>query len=130
VGVPEFLAHLEERGAVLGLVTGNLSQIGWKKVELAGLRAYFSIGAFAEDGTTRTRLAQVAARRAVKQGLIGKNCRISLIGDHVNDVEAAKRNGFRAVAVATGVTSLEELRASQPDILVSNLTELDSGKLT
>jgi phosphoglycolate phosphatase-like HAD superfamily hydrolase len=129
VGVPEFLANLEARGAVLGLVTGNLSQIGWKKVELAGLRTYFSIGAFAEDGTTRTRLARLAARLATKQGLIGKNCRISLIGDHGNDVEAARRNGFRAVAVATGVTSLEELRASQPDILVSDLTELDPGKL-
>jgi phosphoglycolate phosphatase-like HAD superfamily hydrolase len=128
-GVPEFLAHLKAQRALLGLVTGNLSQIGWKKVELAGLRAYFSIGAFAEDGTTRTRLAQVAAWRAIKQGLIGKNCRITLIGDHVNDIEAAKGNGFRAVAVATGVTSLEELRASKPDILVSNLTELDPAEL-
>lgn len=130
VGVPEFIAQLITRGALLGLVTGNLSQIGWKKVELAGLRECFSIGAFAEDGTTRTRLARVAARRAMKQGLIGKNCRISLIGDHVNDVEAARRNGFQAIAVATGVTSLEELRASNPDILVRDLTELDPCKLT
>lgn len=129
MGVPEFLVRLEARGAVLGLVTGNLSQIGWKKMELAGLRAHFSIGAFAEDGATRTRLAQVAARRAIKQRLIAKNCRISLIGDHVNDVEAAKRNGFRAVAVATGLTSLEKLRASKPDILVANLTELDPAEL-
>jgi phosphoglycolate phosphatase len=129
-GVTEFLAQLEARGAALGLVTGNLSQIAWKKLELAGLRAYFSIGAFAEDGRTRTRLARVAARRAIKQGLASKNCRnISLIGDHVNDVEAAKTNGFRAVAVATGVTPLEELRASKPDILVGNLSELDPAEL-
>jgi phosphoglycolate phosphatase-like HAD superfamily hydrolase len=128
-GVPEFLARLIARGAVLGLVTGNLSQIGWKKMELAGLHECFSIGAFAEDGTTRTRLARVAAWRAIKQGLIPKNCRISLIGDHVNDVEAAKRNGFQAVAVATGVTSLEELRASEPDILVRDLTGLDPERL-
>jgi phosphoglycolate phosphatase len=129
-GVPEFLANLQAKGAALGLVTGNLSQIAWKKMELAGLRPYFSTGAFAEDGTTRTRLARVAAQRAIKQGLTGKNCRnISLIGDHVNDVEAAKTNGFRAVAVASGVTSLEELRASKPDILVTNLAELDPAKL-
>ena len=125
VGVPEFLNRLQTRGAVLGLVTGNLSQIGWKKMELAGLRTYFSFGAFAEDGRTRTRLAQVAAQRARKQGLIGRDCRISLIGDHANDVEAAKRNGFQAIAVATGVTPVEELRAAQPDILVPDLTHLD-----
>jgi len=65
----------------------------------------------------------------MKQGLIGKNCRISLIGDHINDIEAARNNAFRAVAVATGVTSLEELRASKPDILVRDLTELDPGEL-
>jgi phosphoglycolate phosphatase len=129
MGVPEFLAQLKARGAVLGLVTGNLSQIGWRKIELAGLGAYFSVGAFAEDGTTRTRLAQVAARRARKQGMIGTNSSISLIGDHANDVEAAKRNGFRAVAVATGITSLEELRAAEPDILVPDLTHLDPSKL-
>jgi phosphoglycolate phosphatase len=130
VGVPEFLAQLVARDAVLGLVTGNLSQIGLRKVELAGLRECFLVGAFAEDGTTRTRLARVAARRAMKQGLIGKNCRISLIGDHVNDIEAARNNAFRAVAVATGVTSLDELRTSKPDILVRDLTELDPGELT
>ncbi|MGI9075656.1 MAG: HAD family hydrolase [Bryobacteraceae bacterium] len=129
VGVPEFLAQLKARGAVLGLVTGNLSQIGRRKVELAGLAAYFSVGAFAEDGTTRTRLAHVAARRAMKQGLISRKCRISLIGDHGNDVEAAKRNGFQAVAVARGVTSLEELRAAEPDILVPDLSHLDPGNL-
>lgn len=128
-GVPEFLSQLIARGAVLGLVTGNLSQIGWRKVELAGLREYFSVGAFADDGTTRTRLARVAAWRAINQGLIGKDCRISLVGDHGNDVEAAKRNGFQAVGVATGVTSLEKLRASEPDILVRDLTELDPARL-
>lgn len=129
VGVPELLAQLKARSAVLGLVTGNLSQIAWRKLELTGLGAYFSVGAFAEDGTTRTRLAQVAAQRAMKTGLIGKSCRISLIGDHVNDIEAAKRNGFRAIGVATGVTSLEELRAAEPDILVPDLTHLDPGNL-
>ncbi len=128
-GLPEFLATLESRGAVLGLVTGNLSQIGWKKMELAGLRSFFSVGAFSEDGTTRTRLARVAAQRARKQGLITPQARISVIGDHMNDVEAAKWNGFQSIAVATGVTSIEELKAAQPDILVPDLTHLDFEKL-
>ncbi len=124
-GVREFVAAVSERGAALGLVTGNLSQIGWRKVELAGLREYFKVGAFAEDGRTRGRLAQIAARRAVKAGLVKKGCRITLIGDHANDVLAAKANGFQSVAVATGMMRLEELREVEPDFSVRDLTELD-----
>ncbi len=128
-GVREFIAALNARGAVLGLVTGNFSQIGWRKMELAGLRPYFAVGAFAEDGSTRARLARIAAQRARKQALVTTQSRVTLIGDHMNDVAAAKANGFQSVAVATGVTPLEELRASQPDYLVQNLNELKVDEL-
>jgi phosphoglycolate phosphatase-like HAD superfamily hydrolase len=127
--VRETLSHLRSHGAALGLVTGNLSDIAWKKMELAGIRHFFSIGAFAEDGRTRTRLAQLATWQARREGLIGKNGRITLVGDHANDIIAARTNGFQAVAVATGVTPLAELAVHQPDILVSNLGELDIVRL-
>jgi phosphoglycolate phosphatase len=123
-GVRELASELKRQSAVLGLVTGNLSRIGWKKVELAGLQNWFSVGAFSADGTTRARLARVAAQRAKKEGLITADCRITLIGDHINDVAAARANGFQSVAVATGVTGWEELQASKPDYLVRDLREL------
>lgn len=124
VGVRAFISQAKERHALLGLVTGNLTRIGWKKMELAGLRDYFSVGAFAEDGRTRARLARVAAQRARHQGLITKESRVTLIGDHANDVQAAKANGYQSVAVATGLTPLEELRDAHPDHLVRDLGEL------
>ncbi len=128
-GVPETLKELKSQGAVLGLVTGNLSAIGWQKVELAGVRSYFSVGAFSEDGHSRARLARVAARRAAKLGLIGKLSRIFLVGDHVNDVAAAKANGYHSIAVASGVTPFEELAAARPDTLVRHLGELPLSSL-
>lgn len=128
-GVRETLAALTHRGAVAGLVTGNLSDIGWKKIELAGLRQYFSVGAFAQDGTTRTRVARIAWQRARKAGLITQATRVSLIGDHMNDIEAAKANGFQSVAVASGLTPADELARSQPDILVHSLLDLDLDQL-
>jgi phosphoglycolate phosphatase len=128
-GVLEVLARIRAVGAAIGLVTGNLSTIGWKKLELAGLREFFSVGAFAEDGTTRIRLAHVAASRAKRQGLVAKSARVSLIGDHANDVSAANANGFQSVAVATGLSSMKELAASNPDILVPNLLALDVEQL-
>jgi phosphoglycolate phosphatase len=126
-GVFECLQELRARGAVLGVVTGNLTAIGWLKLEFAGLREYFSVGAFAEDGATRSRLALKAARRARHSGPTGS--KVSLIGDHANDILAAKANAFQAVGVATGVMPFEELKAHTPDILVRDLTELDIGRL-
>ncbi len=128
-GVLETLRKLRLRGAVMGLVTGNLCAIGWKKVEQAGLREYFSVGAFAEDGRTRAHLARIAASRAKREGLISNRTRISLIGDHTNDIQAAKTNGFQSVAVGTGLASMAELEAARPDILVANLCDLDIERL-
>jgi len=51
--------------------------------------------------------------------------RISLVGDHQNDVEAAKANGFQSVAVATGMSSFEELASVSPDLLFKDLTVID-----
>ncbi len=129
VGVREFLEQLRVHEAVLGLVTGNLSQIGWRKVELAGLRDYFSVGAFSEDGHTRAELARIAAARAQAYCGEAPGCPVILIGDHANDVEAAKANGFQSVAVATGVSSLDELEKFSPDLAVCDLTELPVAKL-
>jgi phosphoglycolate phosphatase len=129
VGVEQVLAELHKRGVALGLVTGNFSAIGWKKLELAGLRRYFSTGAFAEDGTTRASLAKISLERALKAGLLADRYRVSLIGDHTNDIGAAKANGFQSIGVATGLTSLEELRAAQPDIAVRDFRELEISRL-
>jgi phosphoglycolate phosphatase-like HAD superfamily hydrolase len=128
-GVPELLTELSRRNVQMGLVTGNLSEIGWKKVEIAGLRNFFSIGAFAEDGSTRIRLARIAWQRAVKAGLIERSARVSLIGDHMNDVNAAQANGFQAIAVASGLTPADELAKSRPDVLVESLRDLEAVRL-
>ncbi len=128
-GVRETLARLGSAGAVLGLVTGNLSAIAWKKLELADLHHFFTIGAFAEDGRTRARVARMAAQRARRTKRITATARISLVGDHANDVRAAQANGFQSVAVATGLMPHTDLAALNPDLLVHNMTELDITRL-
>jgi phosphoglycolate phosphatase-like HAD superfamily hydrolase len=124
-GARELLTGLAERGAAMALVTGNLSAIGWRKMELAGLREFFACGAFSEDGVTRAQLARIASTRAREQRHATAGCRISLIGDHRNDVEAAKANGIRAIAVASGPMPAEELRSLAPDVFVDCLADLD-----
>lgn len=124
-GAREALIELRACGAVLGLVTGNFSEIGWRKMELAGLRDFFSLGSFSEDGATRAELARIAAFRAREQHLVSADSRVSLIGDHANDIQAARANGFQAIAVASGIMSAAELGAFAPDILLDSLSGLD-----
>jgi phosphoglycolate phosphatase len=123
-GVRRLLRRLERRGAVIGLVTGNLSRIGWRKMERAGLKPYFRFGAFAELAKDRAGLVRIAIRRARQEGWIGRAARISLIGDHPNDVRAAKANGIRSIAVATGLVGMDELRTHTPDVLLPDLRSL------
>jgi phosphoglycolate phosphatase len=128
-GVRSLLRRLTVRGVVMGLVTGNLSRIGWRKMERAGLRPYFRFGAFAELARDRAGLVRVAIRRARQERWIGRDTPISLIGDHPNDVLAAQANGIRAIAVGTGVVPLEELQALSPLIAIPDLRSLNLNDL-
>jgi phosphoglycolate phosphatase len=128
-GARMLLYKLSRRGVIAGLVTGNLTRIGWKKMEQAGLRQYLRFGAFAELARDRAGLVRIAVRQARKEGWIDADSRIALIGDHPNDVNAAKANGVRSIAVATGLVGAEELRRHSPDVLVPDLRSLSIEEL-
>jgi phosphoglycolate phosphatase len=123
-GVRGLLYALSRRGIPAGLVTGNLSRIGWKKMERAGLRHYLRFGAFAEQARDRAGLVRIAIRHARREGWIDRTSPIVLLGDHPNDVRAAQANGVRAIAVATGLLGEAELARSAPDLLVPDMRKL------
>jgi phosphoglycolate phosphatase len=123
-GVRSVLARLNRRGVPTGLVTGNLTRIAWRKMLRARLKQYFCFGAFAEMAETRAGLVRIAIAQARREGWIYGKSRISLIGDHPNDIEAAKINGIQSVAVATGLCGRSELVACRPDVLVPDLRAL------
>jgi phosphoglycolate phosphatase-like HAD superfamily hydrolase len=123
-GVVPVLERLSRRGVLLGLVTGNLTRIGWRKLERAGLRSYFRFGAFGEMASNRAGLARIALRHARDNGWIAKESPVSLIGDAPQDIQAARANRLRAISVKTGITPPEELEQLQPDVLLRDLREL------
>lgn len=126
-GARELLADLDQHGVPVGLVTGNLTRIGWKKMERSGLKRYFRFGAFAEMADDRAGLVRIAIAQARDRGWISGNARISLIGDAPSDIIAAHANGAKAIAVRTGISEPEELQAEAPDML---LEDLNAVKLT
>lgn len=123
-GVVPVLERLTRRGALLGLVTGNLTRIGWRKLERAGLHKYFRFGAFGEMAKNRAGLARLAIREARTRGWIEWGTAISLIGDAPQDIQAARANRIRAISVKTGITPAGELEQLQPDLLLRDLREL------
>lgn len=118
------LRRLRDRAVIVGLVTGNLSGIAWKKMQHAGIREFFGFGAFAEMAHSRAGLVSIAVRQARREGWINGSARISLIGDHPNDIEAARLNRVRSIAVCTGIATREELAACGPDLLLPDLRSL------
>ena len=123
-GARGLLWRLFRKGIPTGLVTGNLTRIGWTKMERAGLRRYFRFGMFAEMAADRAALARLAIRQARREGWIGPDALVTLIGDHPNDVRAAASNGIRSVAVATGLSSRQELCEHSPHVLLDDLRSL------
>jgi phosphoglycolate phosphatase len=123
-GVAPLLERLQRRGLLLGLVTGNLQRIGWRKLDRAGLREYFRYGAFAGMAKSRAGLVKLAIREARSRGWIGRGAPVSLIGDAPQDIEAARANGIRSISVQTGITPPAELEALRPDVLLRDLRDL------
>ncbi len=123
-GARMLLYRLWRREIPAGLVTGNLTRIGWKKMERAGLKRYLRFGAFAELARDRAGLVKLAIRHARREGWVDRSSPIVLIGDHPNDIRAAQANGIRCVAVGTGVVGVDELAKHSPDILVPDLRGL------
>jgi phosphoglycolate phosphatase-like HAD superfamily hydrolase len=123
-GVEPLLERLARRGFLLGLVTGNLTRIGWRKLQRAALRGFFQFGAFGEMAPTRAGLAKMAIREARGRAWISRDAPISLVGDAPADILAARANRIRAISVRTGVTPVAELASLAPDFLLPNLRAL------
>jgi len=121
-GVEDALRHLAERGALLGVATGNLEVIGWIKVEHVGLREWFRFGGFSDHFPVRAELIGHAADKA--REMAGQDARVCVVGDTPRDVEAAQANSLPVIAVATGRYSFDELGELRPEVCATSLADL------
>ncbi len=121
-GVRKTLRHLAQRGAVLGVATGNLETIGWIKIEKAGLREWFRFGGFSDHFPVRAELVAAAAHKA--RQFCGSAATICVVGDTPRDIEAARSNDLPVIAVATGLYPFEELLSHGPTVCTTSLADL------
>ena len=122
----ESLEWLRAHGVRLGLVTGNIQRLAWRKLAAAGLDEYFSVGAFGDEAESRDDLPPLALTRAEQRfGARFVPEAVYVIGDTPADIACGAASRFRTVAVATGPEhSLDDLRACQPDYAFPDLTHL------
>jgi phosphoglycolate phosphatase len=124
-GIPPLLETLSRRTDVaIGLVTGNFVRGAEVKLGHFDLWRYFRFGGFGDDAADRNRLVPFAIDRARACGVPELPMRdVIVIGDTPADVACAHAVGATAVAVATGGSSVDELRATGAEFVFEDLTD-------
>ena len=126
VGVRELLDELETRDdIVLGLLTGNVEPGARAKLGAAGIDIErFKVNAFGSDHELRPELPGVAQKRASE--LLGKEIagdRLIVIGDTPADIRCGEAIGARAIGVATGRYTTDDLASHGAYAVFENLAD-------
>ena len=124
-GVGELVTALAaDRRVLLGLLTGNVIQGARIKLAPTGLYSLFQVAAYGSDSALRAELPPIAVARAEKlsgRRIVGKE--IVVIGDTPADIECGAGLGVKAIAVATGRHSMDDLAAYRPDHLFADMSD-------
>lgn len=128
-GVLELLDELEEqKGVTLGLLTGNIIEGAKAKLGAAGIDfSRFKINAFGSDHEDRPQLPGIAQQRA--KDVLGAEIagdRLVVIGDTPADVRCGESIGARAIGVATGRYTVDELSAHGAYAVFETLADTDA----
>ena len=125
-GVQELLAELHRRQSLtMGLLTGNFQRGAELKLDHYQLSQYFHGGGFGDhhfdrDDVARTAFETVQKRMASKDGTD-----VWVIGDTPADVKCGRAINATVVAVATGIYSIDDLEACDPDFLCEDFADVE-----
>jgi phosphoglycolate phosphatase-like HAD superfamily hydrolase len=125
-GVPELIEALAAEGgdARIGLATGNFREAAFMKLHHYELRDHLREGGFGDDAQDRGEVVAAAIER-VAAGEDVDVREVFVIGDTQLDVAAALANGAQAVGVATGTTSIDDLRSAGAELLFEDLSDIE-----
>src|SRR4051794_25375137 len=113
-------------GTRQSVLTGNVRSVAEMKLRAFDLHTWvdFGIGAYGDDEFERNALIPHAWRRTeARHGQTYSPAQTVILGDTVRDVEAALAHNAAIVAVASGTTSAESLRAAGAEVVLSDLAD-------
>jgi phosphoglycolate phosphatase len=118
----DVLPRLNEEGTLLGVASGNLAAVGWKKLESCQMAHFFRFGCFSDQCEERRGIFKSAVEEV--RSRLGSQTVTCFIGDTPADVLAARAVGAKVIAVTTGTFSREQLQAYLPDACVDCCSEI------
>lgn len=128
-GVPPLLERLRAIPHVtLGLLTGNIRPGAERKLAAVGLEAsHFVVGAYGGDHEHRPMLPAVAQQRAAAHlGVPVPGHQLVIIGDTPFDLHCGRHLEARAIGVATGSYTVDDLRAHEAHAIFATLEDTDA----
>ncbi len=127
-GIRDLVTRLAaHEGVILALLTGNIEPGARLKLRAPALNDYFPFGAFGSDSADRTQLPPVAVQRATTHtGARFSGRDVVIIGDSIYDVRCGVPYEATTIAVASGRTAAEILRAENPSHLFETMEDLDA----
>lgn len=125
-GVREILDEIEKQHDIaLGLLTGNVAEGARRKLAAAGLSFdRFRVNAFGSDQEHRPNLPAVAQQRASETlGVELERGAMIVVGDTPADIACGRSVGAKAIGVATGHYSVDDLREHEPYAVFADLSD-------
>jgi phosphoglycolate phosphatase len=115
-GVRALLEALRHEARVtLALLTGNIERGARLKLSGPAFNEYFPFGAFGSDSPHREELPPIAMHRAEEfSGHRFRGRDVVIIGDSIYDIRCGAPHSATTIAVASGKTSAQTLRAENP----------------
>ncbi len=113
----EFLARCRERQLRM-FVLSSVHRDHWAaQTALTGFAPFFE-RPYIEVWDKRTKILEILADNGLRPE------ETLFVGDMQHDIETARHGGVHSCAVLTGYNRLQQLRASEPDLIVEHLGEL------
>jgi phosphoglycolate phosphatase-like HAD superfamily hydrolase len=127
-GIKESLVRLkaDERFS-LGLLTGNMEAGSDLKLKRFEIHQYFDFGGWGDHHYERDQVAGMARDNTfafLKREIPADS--LWVIGDTPKDIQCARAIGAKAVGVATGPYSFEELEAEKPDLCLHDFARAEA----
>ena len=117
-GIKEVLLELKKRGFQLGIITSNSRQNVLASLEKNGLQDTFT---FIYSGSA------FGKHKVINKWLRIENinpAKVVYVGDEIRDIDAAKKNRIKVIAVGWGFNFPQALAAQNPNFLIERPQEL------
>ena len=126
-GTVQLMETLHKNKIPVGLITGSLRGVASQILSRAGLLGYFPLTSFGDDCDHRRQIIDRAIEKATwAYGLSRESIELVTVGDAPMDIEAGKEFSAITIAVATGLSSIDDLKSHQPDFVFPNLQDIQA----